>query len=166
MAIVIIVRNSVEASKLCSKGLRSGGALKVVEKYWKAGPGSVSMSCVGVGHDRLGKCGDRAIQCIICVGSHKVESHRRGVTSCMVKMGKICTHVTPKCANCGEKHQATAFKCPARLKAQSEAWKEKSKKSEAKNKQPVSSPALSFNFFSSNSFLVHGWMPDHTNFPC
>lgn len=40
-AIVITVGNSAEASKLCSKGLRFGGALKVVEKYWEAGPGSV-----------------------------------------------------------------------------------------------------------------------------
>ena len=60
---------------------------------------------------------------------------------CTVKMGKICTHVTPKCANCGAKHQATAFKCPARLKAQAEAWKEKSKKFQAKDKQPASSTA-------------------------
>ncbi len=42
-------------------------------------------------------------------------------------MGKICTHVTPKCANCGAKHQATAFRCPARLKAQAEVWKAKDK---------------------------------------
>ena len=59
----------------------------------------------------------------------------------MVKMGKICTHVTAKCANCGGNHQATAFKCPARLKAQVEAWKEKFKKSHTKDKQPVSHPA-------------------------
>lgn len=45
-------------------------------------------------------------------------------------------HVTPKCINCGENHQATAFKCPARLKAQAEAWKN-SKNSIAKDKQPT-----------------------------
>ena len=33
LAVVITVGNSIEASKLCSKGLRFGGALKVVEKY-------------------------------------------------------------------------------------------------------------------------------------
>ena len=136
-AIVITVGNSAEASKLCSKGLRFGGALKVVEKYWEAGPNLVCMSCAGVGHDRLGECGDRAIQCVICAGAHKAENHRCGVTGCIVKMGKICTHVTPKCANCGGSHQATAFKCPARLKAQAEAWREKAKKSQAKDKQPA-----------------------------
>ena len=136
-AIVITVGNGVEASKLCSKGLRFGGALKVVEKYWEAGPGSVCMSCAGVGHDRMGECGDRAIQCVICAGAHKVENHKCGVTGCTTKVGKICTHVTPKCANCGGNHQATAFRCPARLKAQAESWREKVKKSQAKGKQPA-----------------------------
>ncbi len=134
-AIVITVGTSEEAAKLCSKGLRFGGALKVVEKYWEAGPGSVCLSCAGVGHDRLGECGDRAVQCVICAGAHKVEDHRCGVTGCVVKMGKICTHVTPKCANCGAKHQATALRCPARLKAQAEIWKEKSRKLQAKDKE-------------------------------
>ena len=103
-AIVITVGNNEEASRLCSKGLRFGGALKVVEKYWEAGPGSVCMSCASVGHDRLRQCGDKAVQCVICAGAHKVEDHRCGVTGCTVKMGKICTHVTPKCANCRGKH--------------------------------------------------------------
>ena len=141
-AIVITVGNSAEASKLCSKGLRFGGALKVVGKYWEAGPGSVCMSCPGVGHNRLGECRDRAIQCVICVGAHKAENHRCGVTGCTIKMGKICTQVTPKCANCEGNHQATAFKCPARLKAQAEAWKEKAKKPQAKDKQPATFTAL------------------------
>lgn len=138
-AIVITVGTSEEAAKVCSKGLRFGGALKVVEKYWEAGPGSVCMSCAGIGHDRLEECKDRAIQCIICVGVHKAENHRCGVTGCIVKGGEICTHVTPKYANCGGNHQATAYKCPARLKAQTEAWKKK--KSQAKDKQPACCPA-------------------------
>ena len=136
-AIVITVGNSTEASTLCSKGLRFGGALKVVEKYWEAGPSSVCMSCAGVGHDRLGEWGDRSVQCVICAGLHKAENHRCGVTGCKVKMGKICAHVTPKCANCGGSHQATALKCAARLKAQAKAWKNKAKKSQAKDKQPA-----------------------------
>ena len=52
-----------------------------------------------------------------------------------MKIGKICTHVTSNCANCGAKHQATAFRCPARLKAQAEAWKEKFRKFQAKDKE-------------------------------
>lgn len=95
------------------------------------------MNCAGVGHDRLRECGERSVQCVICAGTHKVEDHRYGVTGCKVRMGKICTHVTPKCANCRGKHQATAFRCPARLKAQAKAWKEKVKKSQAKDKQPA-----------------------------
>ena len=135
-AIVITVGNSTEASRLCSKGLRFGGALKIVEKYWEAGPSSICMSCAGIRHDRLGGCGDRGVQCVICAGAHKAESHKCGV-GCTTKIGKICTHVTPKCANCEGNHQATAFKCPARLKAQTEEWKEKMKKSQLSEKQPI-----------------------------
>ncbi len=116
--------------------MRFGGALKVVEKYWEAGPSSVCLSCAGVGHDHLGECKGRVVQCVIFAGAHKVQDHRCGVTGCTMKIGKICTHVTPKCANCGTKHQATAFRCPARLKAQAEAWKEKSRKFQAKDKEP------------------------------
>ncbi len=129
-AIVITVGNSTEASQLCSKGLRFGGTLKVVEKYWEAGPCSICMSCAGIGHDRLGKCGNRGVQCVICAGAHKVESHKCGVIGCTAKMGKICTHIIPKCANCGGNHQATAFKCPAKLRAQTEAWKKKMEKAQ------------------------------------
>lgn len=88
-AIVITVGNSTEASQLCSKGLRFGGALKVAEKYWEAGPSSICMSCAGIGHDRLGGCGDRGVQCVICAGALKVESHKSGVTGCMAQMSKL-----------------------------------------------------------------------------
>ena len=127
-AIVITVGNEAEASKLCAKGLRFGGAPKVVEKYWEAGPSSICMTCSGIGHDRLGGCGERPIQCVICAGAHKSENHKCGVTGCTAKKGKICIHVVPKCANCGGNHQATAFRCPARQKAQAKAWKNKTKK--------------------------------------
>ena len=100
------------------------------------------MSCVGVGHDRLGECIDRAVQCVIYAGAYKAENHRCGMTDCTVKMGKICTPVTFKCANCRGNHQATTYKCPARLKVQAEAWREKSKKLQAKDKQPTVSPTL------------------------
>ena len=106
----------------------------MVEKYWEAGPGSVCMSCAEVGHNRLGECGDRGLRCIICMGDHRAENYVCGVTGCSVRKGKICGHVTPKCANCGGNHQATAFKYPAWLKARSETWKE-SKKSQPKDKQ-------------------------------
>ena len=61
-AIVIKVQNSIKALKLCFKGLRFEKALKIVEKYWKAGPGLVYMYCVDVGHNCMGKCKNRAIQ--------------------------------------------------------------------------------------------------------
>ena len=132
-AIVITVGSEVEASRLCAKGLRFGGAPKVVEKYWEAGPSSVCMTCSGIGHDRLGGCNERPEQCVICAGAHKTENHACGVTGCGVKKGKICIHVVPRCANCGGNHQATAFRCPARQKAQALAWRNKAKKAQEEN---------------------------------
>lgn len=128
-AIVITVGNSIEASRLCSKGLRFSGALKVVGKYWEAGPNSVCMTCSGIGYDPLGGYGDKTAQCVICAGLHKSKNHKCGVTGCTSRRGKICTHILPKCANCGGNHQAITFKCPARQKAQAYAWKEKAQKS-------------------------------------
>ena len=103
-AIVIIVSTNKKAAKLCSKGLRFGGILKVVEKYWEVGPGLICLSCEGIGHNHLGKCEDRAVKCIICADAYKVEDYKCRVIGCIVKIGKICTHITPKCANCGAKH--------------------------------------------------------------
>ena len=79
------------------------------------------MSCAGVGHNYLGECRDRALQCIICVEDHKAENHACGVTKYNLRKGKICPYVTPKCANCGGNYQATAFKYLFRLKALSDA---------------------------------------------
>lgn len=129
--------NSTEASQLCSKGLRFGGTLKVVEKYWEAGPCSICMSCAEIRHDQLTGCGNKGVQCVIYAGAHKVKSHKCGVIGCTAKIEKICTHVIPKCANCGENHHATAFKCPAKLKAQTEAWKKKMEKPRLDKKLPV-----------------------------
>lgn len=82
------------------------------------------------------------MQCVICAGTHKAENHKCGVTGCTVGRGKICTHVVPKCANCAGNHQATALKCPARQKAQAEAWKNQAKKpQDSKGKQPESEKA-------------------------
>ena len=47
----------------------------------------------------------------------------------------MCAHVVPKCANCGGKHQATAFKCSARQKTKADSWKEKAQKSQNKKKK-------------------------------
>lgn len=94
-AIVITVGNDADASKLCAKGLRFGGAPKVVERYWEAGPSSVCMTCSGIGHDRLGGCNDRPEKCAICAGPHKLENHRCGVTGCLAKKRKVAYTLYP-----------------------------------------------------------------------
>ena len=137
-AIVITVGNEADVSKLCAKGLRFGGVPKVVEKYWEAGPNSMCMTYSGIGHDRLKRCNERPVQCVICAGAHKSENHRDGVTGCVAKIGRICIHVIPKCANCGDNHQATAFRCPARQKGQAVAWKNRSKKAKDREEKETS----------------------------
>lgn len=49
-AIVITVQGETEAKKLCASGLRFGGVVRVVERYWEVGPSSVCMTCSGIGH--------------------------------------------------------------------------------------------------------------------
>ena len=71
-AIVITVSNENEAKQLVASGLRFGGSIKRVEKFWDAGPGSVCMKCCGIGHERLGNCGNRLEKCVICAGDHAV----------------------------------------------------------------------------------------------
>ena len=99
-AIVITVANASDVSYLCAKGLRFGGALKVVEKYWEAGPESICPIYCGIGHDRPGNCGERPAKCSLCAGPHKLEEHKCGVSGCQVGWGKICVHVTATCGNC------------------------------------------------------------------
>lgn len=127
-SIVITVANNADATHLCAKGLRFGGTLKVVKRYWEAGAGSVCPICCGIGHDRLGRCGERPAQCTLCAGAHKVEEHKCGVNGCEVGFGKICSHVTALCANCKSRHQARSGKFPARQRAEKETRRKKSGK--------------------------------------
>ena len=129
-AIVITVGSKEEVSKLCARGLRFGGAPKVVEKYWEAGPCLVCMTCSGIGDDWLAGCNPRLEQCAICVGAYKSENDQCGVMGCTVKIEKICIYVVPKCGCCDGNHQATAFRCPVRQKAPALVWRNKGKKAE------------------------------------
>ena len=107
-AIVITVKGESEAKHLCASGLRFGGMIRIVERYWEAGPGSVCMICCGIGHEKMGSCGNRPPQCIICSSPHKVEEHYCSVAGCNKGKRKICAHVTVQCANCGGGHFANS----------------------------------------------------------
>ena len=124
-AIVITVKGESKANHLCASGFQFGGIVRVVERYWEAGPGSVCMICCGIGHEQMGSCGNRPPQCIICSGSHKVEEHRCGVAGCNKGKGKICAHVTAKCANRRGNHTANFPQCTSRHKADMQARQEK-----------------------------------------
>ena len=79
---MITVSGESEVKKLFASGLRFGGVVKVVEKYWESGPSSVCMTYYGIGHEQMRKCGDRVPKCVICAGPHKIKDHRCGVTGC------------------------------------------------------------------------------------
>lgn len=64
-AIVITVAKHSQASYLYAKDLRSGGGLKIVEKFWEAGPGSVCPIWCVISQDRLVNCGQRPSQCTL-----------------------------------------------------------------------------------------------------
>ena len=119
------VKGEAKAKQLCAFGLRFGGVVRVVEKYWEAGPSSVCMTCYGIGHEQMGNCRDQPPKCVICAGSHKVEEHLCGVAGCSKGKRKIYVHVTIKCANCGGTHAANSPRCVSRHKADIKARKEK-----------------------------------------
>lgn len=126
--IVIIVGLNKKTAKLFSKQLRFGEALKFVKKFCEAGPGSVCLRCARISHDCPRKYANKAIQCVICRDTFEAETWRCRIIDGTVNRGKICTHVKLLCTNCGIKYLTTTFKYLARVKAQVEAKREKSKK--------------------------------------
>ena len=110
---------------LCASGLRFGGVVRVVEKYWEAGPGSVYMTCCDIEYQQMGSCGNRPEKCVICAGSHKVEDHQCGVIGCKKKKSKICIYVIPKCANLMRAHAANSSRCVSRYKVEIDVKKRK-----------------------------------------
>lgn len=134
-AIVITIANASDAAYLCAKGLRFRGALKIVEKYWEVGLGSVCLICCSIGHDRPGNCGQRPAKCALCAGLHKLEENKCGVSGCELGSGRICAHITVMCANCKGNHQATSTKYLVRHKAEKDAKKIRNNKKEEKAKK-------------------------------
>lgn len=72
LVIVITVGNEVKTSRLYAKAIRFGSALKVVEKYWEAGPISVYMTCSGIDHNRLRRYNEKPEQYVIYIGVYKI----------------------------------------------------------------------------------------------
>ena len=124
-AIVITVSGESEAKMLCASGLRVGGVVKIVEKYWESELSSVCMTCCGIGHEQMGKCGDSVPKCMICARPHKLEVHRCGVLECKKGAGKVCVYVTVQCANCGASYFPSSSRCTLRNKAEIDARKKK-----------------------------------------
>lgn len=84
----------------------------------------------------MGSCANRPPQCIICTGPYKVKKHRCGIAGCNKEKGKICAHVTAKCANCGENYTANSPQCTSRHKTDIEARKRKKLRDKKGKKNP------------------------------
>lgn len=66
-AIVIIVKRETEVKKLYISDLRFGRFTRVVEKYWKARPSLVYMTCYRIGHKKIRGYGNKLAKCMICI---------------------------------------------------------------------------------------------------
>ena len=53
------------AKQLITSGLRFEGRVKKVEKFWKAGLGSVCLKCYKISHKHLEKYKSRSKKCVI-----------------------------------------------------------------------------------------------------
>lgn len=47
-----------------------------IEKDWEGRPSLVYITYSGIEDDWLGECGDKTVQCIICVGLYKLKNHK------------------------------------------------------------------------------------------
>ena len=74
-AIVITMSNKNVAKQLKASGLRFERAVKKVEKFLEAGPGSICMRCFGIGYKRLASCGNRPEKYILCTREHQISKH-------------------------------------------------------------------------------------------
>lgn len=92
-AIVITASNKIEEKRLLANSLRFGGAIKKVENYWEAGPGSVCIRCCGIGHKRQASCKDRLEECVICAGAHLASEHQCGINRCNKRKSKLYIHI-------------------------------------------------------------------------
>lgn len=94
MAIVIIVANISDIIYLYAKNLRFGGALKVVEKYWEAGSGSICLICYDIGNNCPENYGDRPAKCSLYAKLHKLEEHKCGMRGYRARWDKICAGIS------------------------------------------------------------------------
>lgn len=74
--------------------------LEFIENYWETKSNWIYLSYISISYNFLGECRDKAIQSIIYVDIYKVEDHILRISSCIIKMGKICIYNISKYVNC------------------------------------------------------------------
>ena len=134
--IVITIKGETKVRQHYISGLRFGGVIKVVERYWEARLSLVYMKCYSIGHEQMGNGGNWPPKCVICAGFHKVEDHYCGVMGCNKGKGKICIHITIKYANCVGSYTANSLRYISKHKTDTKTRKEKKIK-EKRGKEKV-----------------------------
>ena len=89
-----------------------------VDAFEEERPDALCLRCGEWGHVTPHCDEARKPKCAICVKEHATKDHRCSVEGCLVGRGRMCLHVTAKCANCGGPHGARADACAAKRIAQ------------------------------------------------
>lgn len=135
---MITIKKKVEIKKLCASGLRFGSAVKVVKRYWDAGPGLVCMTCCDIKHQQMRSCGDQPQKYIIYTNAYKVEDYQWKVIGCHKRKGQIWVYITSKCVNYIVAHAFNSPWCVSRHKVEISAKKYKKVKDILKKKEEAS----------------------------
>jgi hypothetical protein len=110
-SVVIAVRTMEEALPILKKGLLVLGQKVKTERYTSTKLEDQCPRCQGFGHHPLCCC--NVTKCRICAGSHETRFH---ICNMCKRPGKVCSHVTLKCTNCGLGHKSNDPSCGVILK--------------------------------------------------
>lgn len=107
-SIVVSFSNEADYKKALTKRMNIAGLGLRTEKLILTPKTYRCENCQQFGHLE-NRC-KRPTICRVCADSHATPQHSCGTSGCL--KGQACKHMEPKCANCGENHQASFKRCP------------------------------------------------------
>ena len=124
-SVVAAVLGETVFTRLCRSGIRLPRGRREVDAFEEERPNALCLRCGEWGHVTPHCDEAEKPRCVICAKEHATRDHRCSVEGCRVGRGRMCLHVTAKCANCGGPHGARADACAAKRIAQHAArgWK-------------------------------------------
>ena len=123
-SVVAAVLSEEVFNQLCKRGIRLPGGRYEVDAFEEERPDALCLRCGEWGHVTP-HCEAKDPRCAICAKGHATKDHRCSVEGCRVGRGRMCSHTTAKCTNCGGPHGARADACVAKKIAQhaSRGWR-------------------------------------------